>query len=308
MDVETRKQFAMKLSLSASLLMLVGKLTAYFVTGSSAILSDAIESVVHIVATMVAAFGLWYARRPADADHPYGHGKVVLFSIGLEGFLISLAAVIILYQVGKALIVGPELSDLGLGLFITGSLGTVNLFLGRYLIKVGKECNAPALIANGYHILSDMWTSYAVVLGVTVVWLTDVVYLDPIVGFMAAMYIIYTGGYLMLNAVNQAMDRVQDLDSHEIQTVLESCIREKIFFGYHQLRHRRVNDRRWLEVHLLFPANMSVCDAHRRATEVETRLEQLFAPEPVTITSHLEPDNHAEVHPNGHPEEPLRPN
>lgn len=300
-----RKQYAMNFSLAASLLMLVGKLIAYFMTKSTAILSDAVESVVHIFATGVAAFGLWYATRPPDKNHPYGHGKITLFSVGLEGFLVFTAAMLIIMQGAKALIKGPELRELGWGLLITATLGTVNMFLGLFLVKTGRETGSAALVANGQHVFSDMWTSYGVVFGVAVVWMTGVAWLDPIVGILAAGAIFYTGIKLMINAFDQAMDKVSERDTAEIQSVLESAQREGLIISYHQLRHRIVNNHRWIEVHLLFPDQMSVFDAHRRATEIETRVNQLFCIGGVTLTSHIEPQSHSNSHPNGHSSEPL---
>lgn len=294
------KRVAMSISFAASFLMLTGKLSAYYLTGSTAILSDALESIVHVFATGIAGFGLWYADKPADRGHPYGHGKVVMFSIGFEGLLIFGAALVIIREAVISLIKGPNLQELGLGLIITGSLGLINMGLGLYLIRVGKRTNSPALVANGQHVLSDMWTSFAVVVGVMVVWLTGILWLDPLIGMLAGCYIVYTGCSLIFQAFNQAMDYVSDCDSQEIHNVLDSAKREGMIVAYHQLRHRRVNDHRWIEVHILFPEKMSILDAHKRVTEIETRIEQIFGAGATTITTHMEPENHNEAHPHGH--------
>lgn len=298
-------RFAMSLSLLASVLMLFGKLSAYFLTGSTAIMSDALESIVHIFATSFAAFGLWFAGRPADTDHPYGHGKILLFSVGLEGILVSLAAVLIVLKAFEQLFYSVVIQDLGWGLLIIFGLAVFNLCLGAYLVKIGRRNNQPALIANGQHVLSDMWTSFAVVIGVFVVWVTGIDWLDAVVGLMAAMVIIYTGFSLILQAFNQAMDQASSGDSHEIVNVLESAVREGLIISYHQLRHRAVNNRRWVEVHLLMPGALNITEAHKTATEIEARIENVFDRCKVIVTTHVEPEDHDSVHAGGHPEDPL---
>ena len=155
--------------------MLAGKWTAYAITGSTAILADAAESIVHLAATSFAALSLWYSTRPADADHPYGHGKIAFFSAGFEGALILVASLAILWTAILSFVTGPQLANLGVGVVITAALGLINLGLGLLLIHVGKKHNALVLIANGQHVLSDMWTSLGVAGGVLLVWWTGVV-------------------------------------------------------------------------------------------------------------------------------------
>ncbi len=141
----------MMASLAIAFLMLGGKTYAWLITGSAAILSDALESVVHLFATGFAAFSLWYSTRPADEEHPYGHGKVAYFSSGFEGALISIAAVSIMYTAIADIIRGPDVEQVGAGLLITGGLALVNLVLGWSLVYTGKKHNSIVLRANGYH-------------------------------------------------------------------------------------------------------------------------------------------------------------
>lgn len=158
-SVTQLSKIAMTSSLLVAVLMLVGKSGAYYLTGSVAIMSDAVESVIHIIATSVAAFGLWYSMRPADANHPYGHGKIVYFSAGFEGALILVAGVGVIGVGIEGLIAGVELRQLDIGLAITAALALVNLGLGMFLIYAGKKAKQLVLIANGTHVLTDMWTS-----------------------------------------------------------------------------------------------------------------------------------------------------
>lgn len=294
------KERAMNLSLMVAAGMLIGKLSAYFLTDSTAILSDAAESVVHIFATAVAAFSVRYAERPADLNHPYGHGRIVIFSVGLEGLLIVLAAVYIIFEASQALIFGPQLKQLDLGLLITAAVSVVNLFLGLHLIRVGRENSSPVVEANGHHILTDMWTSVAVVVGVGVVWLTGIVWLDPVIAMLAALNIIRTGSALMRNALSVAMDEASPEISKKMENCLDGLVEQELICGYHELRHRLVNDVRWVELHVLVPGDTPLDEAHERATKVELALVNLFDGEKLHVTSHIEPCEHDEAHPDGH--------
>lgn len=287
----------MAASLGVAVLMLVGKLTAYFITGSTAILSDALESVIHLFATGVAAFGLWYAALPPDPAHPYGHGKIAYFSSAFEGVLILLAAVGIIVLAVQDLIAGPELEQLGLGLLITGGLAAVNAALGFTLVRVGKQHNALVLVANGHHVLTDMWTSLGVIVGVALVWATGVVWLDPVVALLVGANILWTAGRLIVESYHGLMEKADEEDTRRIAEALQGARDEGRIMGWHQLRHRRVNDRVWVEMHLLFPPMLTITEAHRRATAVEGTIRSLFPRDAVSVTSHLEPDTHE--HPSG---------
>lgn len=289
----------MTASLVVAVVMLVGKLVAYALTGSAAIFSDALESVVHLFATGVAGFSLWYAAQPPDATHPYGHGKIAYVSSGLEGALILVAAVAIGYEAIVALIRGPELSNLGVGLAITGGLGLVNLVLGLTLVRVGRKTNALVLVANGHHVLTDMWTSLGVLVGVGLVLWTGIEWLDPVVALLVGSNILWTSGRLIRDAYSGLMERVDASETNRVQRVLAEAEREGLIEGHHHVRHRRVNDQVWLEQHLLLPDTLRLDEAHERASTVEARQRALFPESQVQITSHLEPTSHH--HPAGVP-------
>jgi len=289
-------------SLLVSLLMLGGKMTAYVVTGSSAILSDALESVVHLMATGFAAFSLWYSVKPADRDHPYGHGKVAYFSSGFEGGLIMIAAFSILYTAIMDMIRGPQIEQLSFGLIITGALAIVNLILGWALVHTGKKHSSIVLIANGHHVWTDMWTSFGVIIGLVLVWVTGIVWFDPIVAIILALNILWTAGKLMRNAVRGLMEEADPEETTKIVALLDEAIHAGTIGGYHQLRHRRVNDRVWVEYHLLFPESDSISQAHEKSHTVEDLLHSLFKNDHVVVTAHLEPVDHENAHSEKHPE------
>jgi cation diffusion facilitator family transporter len=284
-------------SLGVAVVMLVGKLATYFITGSTAILSDALESVIHLFATGIAALSLWYAAQPPDPAHPYGHGKIAYFSSAFEGLLIALAALAIIVTAVEALITGPELQRLGIGLAITAALAAVNAALGIALIRVGKRHNAIVLIANGQHVLTDMWTSLGVLVGVGLVWWTGVLWLDPVVALLVGANIIWTSYRLLLRSYEGLMEKADAGDTARIVERLQAAEGAGAVSGWHQLRHRRVNDHVWVEVHLLFPPTLSITEAHARATAVEADVRALFPRDDVLITSHLEPDTHEHDHP-----------
>jgi len=296
-DNTNAQRLAMRASLVVAVIMLVGKLWAYFITGSTAILSDALESVVHLGATAMAGFSLWYAAQPPDRQHPYGHGKIAYFSSGFEGAMILLASVFILIEGTKVLIVGPELQQLGTGLLITAALGLVNLSLGLYLVRTGRKTNALVLVANGRHVLTDMWTSLGVLVGVGLVFVTDILWLDPVVAILLGLNIMRTAFGLMRTAYHGLMETVNPKETNEVLVALETAKAEGKIVDYHQLRHRRVNDQVWIEAHFIMPDNLSLEEAHRRATLVESVLDNLFEDDIVQVTSHLEPATHE------HPEE-----
>ena len=282
----------MAASLGVAVIMLVGKLAAYFITGSTAILSDALESVIHLFATGIAAVSLWYAAQPPDPNHPYGHGKIAYFSSAFEGILIAVAALGIIAASVQALVAGPELQQLGVGLVITAVLAAVNAVLGVSLIRVGKKHNALVLVANGRHVLTDMWTSLGVLVGIGLVWWTGLEWLDPVVALLVGANIIWTALRLLVQSYEGLMEKVDAEETVGIVERLNAAQAEGRLSGWHQLRHRRVNDQVWIEVHLLFPPDLSLTDAHARATAIETEIDVLFPKDDVLVTSHLEPDTH----------------
>jgi cation diffusion facilitator family transporter len=294
----------MTISLLAAMVMLVGKVTAYSITHSTAILSDAAESVVHGVATILAAFSFWYAAQPADRRHPYGHGRVAYFSAGFEGALVFAASLAVIASAIIGLIRGPELRHLGAGLAISAVLAAINLALGLALIRVGRRYNTLILVANGQHVLSDMWTTAGAIAGVGLVMLTGIPWLDPLAALLVGAWIMYSGGALVRRSVAGLMDAVEPELIAKLQAGLQRCVNDGLIADHHQLRCRRVNDELWIDVHVLVPGELPMVTAHRRVTQLEDAMRALFPGETVHITSHLEPADHARAHPEGHPGTP----
>lgn len=294
------RRVAVAASVATALLMLGGKLYAAYLTGSAAIFSDAVESVIHLAATAVAAFGVWWTAQPADEDHPYGHGKFAYFSAGFEGALILVAAIAIIWTGARALLYGAELQQLGLGVAITGALALVNLALGSWLIRVGRRHNALVLVANGQHVLTDSWTSGGVVLGVLLVWATGLRWLDPLLAIAVGANIVWNASALLRTSFEGLMDHASPEEAARLDAVLREAEAEGLIVGYHQVRHRRVGDEVLIEAHLLFPDDVSLQAAHAVAGVVERRIGALFTGEQVTVTTHLEPAAHEDIHPESH--------
>ena len=295
-------------SLLVSFLMLAGKVTATYLTGSTAILSDAAESVIHLFATGFAGFSLWYAATPPDPEHPYGHGKIAYFASAVEGTLILLAALGIAWTAVRDLMVGASLQRLDVGLYLIAGLTLVNLALGQYLVRTGRRTNSLVLVSNGQHVMTDMWTSLGVVVGVGLVWLTGLQWLDPVVGLLVAGNILWTASGLLRRSVYGLLDEADPEATKALLDELATAVEENLIAGFHQVRHRRSGDQVWIEYHLMFPGEMPIHEAHARSHRVEDRVDALFPDDDIYVTAHLEPQRHDEAHPDEHrePTDPLR--
>jgi cation diffusion facilitator family transporter len=294
-------RFAMRLSLGVGFGMLAMKVFAYLVTGSVAILSDAAESVVHVVAVSFAAYSLSLSLKPADSSHSYGHDKIAFFSAGFEGAMIILAAFYIIYlSIHKWLHV-LQLENLGQGTLLTLAAALINLALGGYLVWMGKKHGSLVLEANGKHVLTDSWTSFGVVAGLTLAMLTGWMALDPLIASLVAANILWTGGKLVRRSVGGLMDEGNPEIDGRITRVLTEATR-KAGIQFHCLRHRDTGSKVWVEFHLLFPQETTLAAAHHIATEVEDRVRHELGLRAEVIT-HLETlEDHEQIHSHRPPE------
>ena len=288
---------AMRLSVGAGVAMLVIKFAAYALTGSTAILSDAAESIVHMIAVLFAAYSLWLARKPADEAHPYGHAKISFFSAGLEGAMILTAALLIIAVAIQDWLTGLSLRNLDTGIALTALAAVLNAALGWHLIRVGRRHRSLILEANGLHVLTDCWTSGGVVLGLVLARATGWLFLDPLCAIAVALNIIYSGYRLIRRSVTGLMDEADPVIQQRLQELLDrECIARGI--SHHRLRQRFNGVAYDVDVHLLFPDRMPIVEAHRIATVIEQAIatELKAAAE---VTTHLEPhDDHLNIHPD----------
>lgn len=289
------KNFAMRVSFFVALLILGLKFYAYHITGSTAILSDAAESVVHIFAVGFATFSMWYSQKPADENHLYGHDKISFFSAGFEGAMIIVAAAFIIYESLLKMADGFEIRSIGQGVvFIFLSL-IINGILGFSLIKKGKKYKSFILDANGRHLLTDCWTSSSVVFALLLVKFTGIVWFDPCIALLTAITILWTGSKLVKKSIHGLMDQVEPALHKQILAKIQNTTQAN-GLTFHHLRHRFSGHKILIEFHLLFPSDITLQEAHEISSSIEASVKKELD-FPVEIFTHLEPlENHDSTH------------
>jgi cation diffusion facilitator family transporter len=274
------------LSIGAALATMALKTVAYFLTGSVGLLSDAMESLVNLAGALMALSMLTVAARPADEDHPYGHGKAEYFSAGVEGSLIIIAAASIAYAAIQRLMHPRALEQLGLGLAVSVVASLVNLVVALVLLKAAKANRSATLSANAHHLLTDVWTSAGVLVGVGAVAVTGWQKLDPLVAIAVAVNIVWTGSRIVRESVSGLMDAALPAVEQEIlRKVLESYAGEGVH--YHALRSRQSGARRFVSLHVLVPAEWTVQHGHDTLERIEADIRRALPP--ITVFTHLEP-------------------
>lgn len=271
-DPVRQRIWAARLSVAVGLFMLVVKMTAYVVTGSSIVLSDALESVVHVGATLFMFWCLRYSLRPPDLDHPYGHGKVEYFSVGFEGGMVALAALAVFWQVGHDLWFGDHrVTAPSSGLLLTAVAAVVNLALGLYLLRVGRATGSAILVGDALHVLSDVWTSAGALVGLGIVWLTGRAMIDSLLALGLGAYILWAGLKLVREAVRGLMDQVDPKETARVVAAINE-IREPEWIDCHNLRLRSSGDHVYVDFHLVVPAEWSVARAHQAIERLERHI------------------------------------
>ena len=255
------------ISLTVSLLMLAAKYQAYRMTRSTAVLSDALESIVNVVAAVFALGGLVFAGRPADRNHPYGHGKIEFFSAAFEGGLIAFASVVIIYEVVLILLAGAELRQISTGVLIVFATGLVNLVLGWYLVRTGRRYNSLTLVADGKHVIADFWTSAGVVVGLLLVHFTGLAWLDPLVALLVALSLMWTGYKLVRHAAGGLLDEEDPVLLSRVLNALQAYVGHGVI-RVHHLRAIRSGRFHHVEAHLVVPEFWSVDKAHGVSEDV----------------------------------------
>jgi len=292
-------RFAMRISLAVGVLMLAGKTTAYFMTGSAAVLSDFAESVVHVIAVAFAAFSLRLSTKPARPTFLYGYERITFFSAGFEGAMIIVAAIWILVEAIQKWMAGLQLEHLGSGVVLLLAAGLLNAWLGWYLLRVGKRSHSLILEADGKHVLTDCFTSFGVVAGLGLVLLTGWKPFDPLVAIAIALNILWSGGRLAWRSAVGLLDYSDPASGKQIRGKLDAICGE-LGVNYHGVRYRTTGYRQIIEVHLLFPHATPVGEAHRLATALEERLPEELGM-PAEVITHLESlEDHERVHSTEH--------
>lgn len=285
------------LSIGAGVSTLGLKTVAWQLTGSVGLLSDALESIVNVIAAVVALWVLRVAATPADAEHPYGHHKAEYFSSGLEGALILAAAVGIVASAIPRLIHPVPLESVGVGLGVSTAASAINLAVGRLLIVRGRALRSIALEADGHHLMTDVWTSAGVIVGIVIVKLTSVEWLDPVVAIGVAIHIVWTGIQLLRRSGTALLDAsIPEEERRSIEAVLDGYKREGA--TWHALRTRQAGSRRFVSLHVLVPGDWTVQKGHDLLERLEDEVRSL-APE-TKVTTHLEPLEDERAHLDQH--------
>ena len=274
------------LSIAASILTIALKSSAYLLTNSVGFLSDAVESVVNLVAGVMALAMLTVAARPADYDHAYGHSKAEYFSSTTEGILILVAAGGIIFTAIQRFFNPQPLEHLGIGLIVSASASVVNFAASRILLKAGKRENSITLEADAQHLMTDVWTSVGVISAIGFVALTGWQTLDPIIAILVGLNIVWTAYQLLRRSVAGLMDAsLPEREQKSIETVMEKYRAKGVVF--HALRTRQSAARRFVSVHVLVPGAWTVHDAHHVAENFEGDIRKEL-PDAI-IQTHLEP-------------------
>jgi cation diffusion facilitator family transporter len=274
------------LSIAAAIATILLKGSAWWMTGSVGLLSDAIESFVNLAAAMMALWILTVAATPADDRHAFGHSKAEYFSSAFEGLLIVFAAITIIWAAVDRLWNPQPLESVGIGLAVSVVASIVNLLVARILLKVGREEHSIVLEADAHHLMTDVWTSGGVLVGVGLVWMTGWLWLDPVIAIVVALNIVWTGWQLMHRSAEGLMDtslppeRIAD-----IEAVLNGYREQGLDF--HALRTRQAGSRAFVSVHVLVPGEWTVKEAHDWAERIERDIRR--AVPRVNAITHLEP-------------------
>ncbi|NUR15852.1 MAG: cation transporter [Dermatophilaceae bacterium] len=274
------------LSIAAAVVTITLKFVAWRITGSVGLLSDAAESVVNLVAAIAVLIALKVAAMPADKNHHFGHTKAEYFSAAVEGMMIFVAAVVIVVSAVERFIRPQPIENVGLGLAISVVASLVNGGVAMVLLRAGRQHRSLTLTADGKHLMTDVWTSAGVVVGVLVVALTGIERLDPLVAFLVGLNIIWTGWKLIRESTEGLMDiAMPKEDNAAIAEILSRFVTREVHF--HALRTRLSGHHRFAEVHVLVPGAWTVKRGHDLVEEVEEAVHREFGE--LALTCHLEP-------------------
>lgn len=276
------------LSIAAAIVTIALKSGAYLLTGSVGLLSDALESTVNLVAAVLALIALHVSARPADENHHYGHGKAEYFSAGAEGLMILVAAAAIIASAVQRLLDPRPLEELGVGLVITLLATAVNGVVGVLILRAGRRHRSITLVADGKHLLTDVWTSVGVVVGVGLVALTGWLPLDSLVAIAVGINIIWTGVRLMRHSVRGLMDHAMDAsDEARLTDLLREFLSRHPDLSFHAIQTRESGRERFVSMHVLMPGDWTIVRGHDLLEELEQSIREAFPG--AHVHTHLEP-------------------
>lgn len=275
-------------SIIASILTISIKSAAYFMTGSVGFMSDAMESFINLAAGIVAFVMLTIAARPPDKEHPFGHDKAEYFSSLIEGVLIVIAAIGIAYAAIDRIYHPKPLEELSIGMVLSVIATLINFATARILLHYGKKHNSITIESDAHHLMTDVWTTVGIIVGIGLVKFTNWQLLDPLMAIAVAIGIVYTGTKLIIRSTDGLMDtKLSEKELVIITEILDRYKNKGIY--YHALYTRQASSKRFITFHLLFPGELSVHDAHETSKIIENEIRVKLPYSDVFV--HLEPLN-----------------
>lgn len=258
-----------------SILLLIAKAVAWYITGSVAILTDAFESIVNVVAGLIGVYSLYISAKPQDIDHPYGHGKAEFISAAIEGSLISIAGLIIIYEAFVNLLHPHEIKELDYGIILVAATGLINYIAGSICLRTGRKNNSLALISSGKHLQTDTWSTLGIVIGLLLMLITKQLWLDSVVAIVFSILIIFTGYKILRSSVAGIMDEA-DTDLLKKMVQMLNANRRVNWIDLHNLRIIKYGSRIHLDCHLTVPWYLNVHEAHQEIDALSTMVKNEF--------------------------------
>lgn len=282
-----RKSSVALLSVGSNSLLILTKFIVGFISGSVSIISEAIHSMMDLLAAMIAFFAVRFAEVPPDEDHPYGHEKIENVSGVIEAVLILVASGLIIFKSTEKIIEGSPIESVGLGFWVMMFSATVNILVSRKLYQVAKEEDSIALEADALHLKADVYTSLGVAAGLGIIWLTGFSFLDPILAIGIALFILKEAVEMLRSAFSPLID--SKLSDSELETIRKVMAKFNArFIDYHELRTRKSGKTRHIDLHLTVSGDAKVRESHHLCDEIEDRLEKELRNTRVLI--HIEPE------------------
>ncbi|SFC28425.1 cation diffusion facilitator family transporter [Clostridium uliginosum] len=275
-----------RLSIYSNTTLILLKLVVGLISGSVSIISETIHSTMDLLASVIAFLSVKISSKPADEEHPYGHGKYENVSGVIEALLIFVAAIFIIVEGINKLFHPKDIGSIGLGFIVMFISAFINYIVSKKLYKVAKEQDSIALEADALHLKTDVYTSLGVGGGLLLIWITGLNFLDPVVAILIAIFILKEAYHLLISAFNPLLD--VKLSEEEIKIITQQINKHSsVFCDYHNLRTRKSGIIKYIDLHLVFPQNMSVKTAHDLCNTIETDVEKLLKNTEILI--HLEP-------------------
>ena len=281
-----KKTRAARLSIYSNSFLIICKFIVGFITGSISILSEAIHSTMDLAASIIAFFSVTISGKPPDQSHPYGHEKAENVSGVVEAVLIFVASFLIIAESLKKIIKHEPIADIGIGFVVMLLSAIVNFFISRRLYKVAKEEHSIALEADALHLKVDIYTSLGVAVGLFIIWITKLTFLDPIIAICIALFILYEATTMLIRAFQPLMDtKLSDEEINTIKQVMDA--HKSVFVDFHELRTRRAGETKHIDLHLTIPQKMTVKEFHDFSDHLEEDLRKAL--ENTKVLIHAEP-------------------